>query len=103
MNAIEVENLRKVYCSKTGENVALDGVSFQIPQGTIFGLLGPNGAGKTTLVKILTTITPPSGGHAAILGCDVVANAIEARRRIVVVLQQTAVDGLLTVRDNLLI
>jgi ABC-2 type transport system ATP-binding protein len=103
MNAVEVENIRKVYRSKTGENVALDGVSFQVPQGTIFGLLGPNGAGKTTMVKILTTITPPSGGRATVMGCDVVGNAIEARRRIAVVLQQTAVDGLLTVRDNLLI
>ena len=103
MNAIEVENIRKVYRSRTGENVALDGVSFAVPQGTIFGLLGPNGAGKTTLVKILTTITPPSGGRAAIMGCDVAASALEARRRIAVVLQQTAVDGLLTVRDNLLI
>jgi ABC-2 type transport system ATP-binding protein len=103
MNAVEVENIRKVYRSKTGENVALDGVSFQVPQGTIFGLLGPNGAGKTTMVKILTTITPPSGGRATVMGCDVVGNAIEARRRIAVVLQQTAVDSLLTVRDNLLI
>ena len=103
MNAIEVRNIRKVYRSKSGENVALDDVSFEVPQGTIFGLLGPNGAGKTTLVKVLTTITPPTAGRAAILGCDVEANAIEARRRIVVVLQQTAVDGLLTVRDNLLV
>jgi ABC-2 type transport system ATP-binding protein len=103
MNAIEVENIRKVYRSKTGENVALDGVSFQVPQGTIFGLLGPNGAGKTTMVKILTTITPPSSGRATIMGCDVATNGLEARRRMVVVLQQTAVDGLLTVRDNLLI
>lgn len=103
MNAIEVEEIRKVYRSKTGENIALDGVSFVVPQGTIFGLLGPNGAGKTTLVKILTTITPPSHGRATIMGSDVVANAIEARRRTAVVLQQTAVDGLLTVRDNLLI
>jgi ABC-2 type transport system ATP-binding protein len=103
MNAIEVENIRKIYRSKTGEKVALDGVSFQVPQGTIFGLLGPNGAGKTTIVKILTTITPPSAGRATIMGCDVVTNALEARKRMVVVLQQTAVDGLLTVRDNLLI
>lgn len=103
MNAIEVENLRKVYRSKSGENVALDGVSFRVPQGTIFGLLGPNGAGKTTTVKILTTITPPSGGRATIMGCDVATSPVEARKRIAVVLQQTAVDGLLTVRDNLLI
>jgi ABC-2 type transport system ATP-binding protein len=103
MNAIEVENLHKVYRSNSSENVALDGVSFQVAQGTIFGLLGPNGAGKTTLVKILTTITPPTSGHATVMGCDVVRNPVDVRRRIAVVLQQTAVDSLLTVQDNLLI
>ncbi len=54
-------------------------------------------------MKILTTITPPAGGHARIMGCDVARNPLEVRRRIAVVLQQTAVDGLLTVQDNLLI
>ncbi len=103
MNAIEVENLHKVYRSNSSENVALDGVSFQVAQGTIFGLLGPNGAGKTTLVKILTTITPPTSGRAMVMGCDVVRNPVDVRRRIAVVLQQTAVDSLLTVQDNLLI
>ena len=104
MNAIEAENLRKVYRSKTNEpNVALDSVSFQVSQGMIFGLLGPNGAGKSTLVKILTTITPPSSGRATVLGCDVVRNPVDVRQRIAVVLQQTAVDTLLTVEDNLLI
>jgi ABC-2 type transport system ATP-binding protein len=103
MNAIEVENLHKVYRSNSSENVALDGVSCQVAQGTIFGLLGPNGAGKTTLVKILTTITPPTSGRAMVMGCDVVRNPVDVRRRIAVVLQQTAVDSLLTVQDNLLI
>ena len=103
MNAIEVENLRKVYRAKGNENIALDGVSFQVPQGTIFGLLGPNGAGKSTLVKILTTIIPPTSGHATVMGCDVLRNPLDVRGRIAVVLQQTAVDSLLTVQDNLLI
>jgi ABC-2 type transport system ATP-binding protein len=104
MKAIEVENLRKVYRSKTSEaNVAVDGISFDVPQGIIFGLLGPNGAGKTTLVKILTTIISASSGRAAILGCDVLRNPVGVRQRITVVLQQTAVDSLLTVKDNLLI
>jgi ABC-2 type transport system ATP-binding protein len=103
MNAIEVEDLRKVYRSKGSDNVALEGVSFRVPQGAIFGLLGPNGAGKTTLVKILTTIIPPTGGRASVMGCDVAGNPLDVRRRIAVVLQQTAVDGLLTVEDNLLI
>ncbi len=103
MNAIEVRDLRKVYRSKTGDVVALDGLSFEVAEGTIFGLLGPNGAGKSTTVKILTTITPPTAGRAVVMGCDVARAPLEARRRIAVVLQQTAVDGLLTVRDNLLI
>jgi ABC-2 type transport system ATP-binding protein len=103
MKAIAVDQLRKVYRSKSGETVALDGISFDVEQGTIVGLLGPNGAGKTTAVKILTTITAPTAGGARVLGCDVVSAPLDVRRRIAVVLQQTAVDGLLTVRDNLLI
>jgi len=103
MNAIEVEALRKVYRSKGSGNVALDNVSFQVAQGTIFGLLGPNGAGKSTLVKILTSLIPPTSGHATVLGCDVLRSPLDVRHRIAVVLQQTAVESLLTVQDNLLI
>jgi ABC-2 type transport system ATP-binding protein len=76
-------------------------VSFEVPQGLIFGLLGPNGAGKTTLVKILTTITAPTSGRASVHGFDVVRQGLEVRRNIAVVLQQTAVETLLTVEDNL--
>jgi ABC-type multidrug transport system ATPase subunit len=104
MNAIEVDELTKVYPSKTGAPVrALDGVSFRVPQGSVFGLLGPNGAGKTTLVKILTTITAPTSGRATVLDRDVMRQALEVRRQIAVVLQQAAVETLLTVQDNLLI
>ena len=61
-NAIEARDLKKIYRSNTAEPVrALDGISVQVPQGCVFGLLGPNGAGKSTLVKVLTTITSPSG------------------------------------------
>jgi ABC-2 type transport system ATP-binding protein len=104
MNAIEVKDLKKVYRSNTGEPVrALDGISLEVPQGCVFGLLGPNGAGKSTLVKILTTITPPTSGQAIVLGRDVTRSPLEVRRQIAVVLQQTAVESLLSVRDNLLI
>jgi ABC-2 type transport system ATP-binding protein len=104
MNSIEVDNLSKVYRAETTDPVhALDGVSFEVPQGSVFGLLGPNGAGKSTLVKILTTIIPPTSGRARVLDCDVAHDPLEIRRRIAVVLQQTAVDSLLSVQDNLLI
>ena len=104
MNAIEVKDLKKVYRSNRGEPVrALDGISLQVPQGCVFGLLGPNGAGKSTLVKILTTITSPTSGEATVLGRDVTRSPLEVRRQIAVVLQQTAVESLLTVQDNLLI
>jgi ABC-2 type transport system ATP-binding protein len=103
-NAIEIQDLRKFYRSKGAEPVkALDGVSLQVPQGRIHGLLGPNGAGKSTLVKILSTITPPTSGHAGVMGFDVVQQSLAARKQLAVVLQQTATENLLTVRDNLLI
>jgi ABC-2 type transport system ATP-binding protein len=102
-NAIEVEDLKKVY-RVNGEAVrALDGVSFQVPQGRIYGLLGPNGAGKSTLVKILSTITTATSGKASILGFDVEREPLLSRQQMTVVLQQTATENLLTVRDNLLI
>ena len=104
MNAIEVSELTKVYRSKAAESIeALAGVSFQVEQGQIYGLLGPNGAGKSTLVKIVSTITTPTSGTAAVMGHDVVRRPLDARRQLAVVLQQTAAENLLTVRDNLLI
>ena len=102
MTTITVEDVRKVYSGGASQPVhAVDGVSFEVTRGEIFGLLGPNGAGKTTLVKILTTITAPTSGHATICGFDVVRQALDVRRQIAVVLQQTAVETLLTVEDNL--
>ena len=103
-NAIEVEDLRKSYVSKAAAAVtALDGVSFTVPAGHIYGLLGPNGAGKSTTVKILGTIASSTSGHARIFGFDVARASLDARRRMAVVLQQTASENLLTVQDNLLI
>ncbi len=100
---LEVENLVKVYERRGQPPVrALDGVSFAVPRGEIFGLLGPNGAGKTTLLKVLATLLRPSSGTARIEGCDVTVRPLEARRRIAMVLQETAGELLLSVRDNLL-
>ncbi len=101
--ALEVENLAKVYHPRGQAPVhAVDGMSFGVARGTIFGLLGPNGAGKTTILKILNTLSRPTGGWARVLGYDVVAQPLEVRRRVSVVLQETAVELFLTVRDNLL-
>ena len=101
--ALEVENLAKVYHQRRQPPVrAVDGMSFSVARGTIFGLLGPNGAGKTTILKALTTLNRPTAGRARVLGFDVVVQPLEVRRRISVVLQETAIEQFLSVRDNLL-
>ena len=101
--AIEVENLVKVYTPRGREPVrAVDGLSLTVKRGDIFGLLGPNGAGKTTTLKVLNTLLAPTGGRARVLGHDVVDAPVEVRRRISVVLQETATELFLSARDNLL-
>lgn len=97
--AIRVSHLVKVY---RGQIRAVDDLSFSVPRGAIFGLLGPNGAGKTTTLRILTTLIQPTGGHASVLGYDVVHQALDVRRRIVVVIQEHAAELFLSVRENLL-
>ncbi len=89
VNAIQVAHLRRTFKSNIGvikrttkEIIAVDDVSFEIPEGELFGLLGPNGAGKTTTVKMLTTLLIPTSGIASVKGFDVVAQAEEVRRRI---------------------
>jgi len=89
MNAIEVQNLQRVYRARIGvirrsikEVKAVEDISFDIKSGELFGLLGPNGAGKTTTVKMLTTLLIPTQGKASILGYDVVKDAHEVRKHI---------------------
>ncbi len=96
-NAIVVEGLRKRF----GAVAALDGIDLEVPEGAVFGLLGPNGAGKTTAVRILATVLLPDGGHAEVLGYDVVRQASAVRRRIGLAGQAAAVDANLTGRENL--
>ncbi|MFN8021360.1 MAG: ATP-binding cassette domain-containing protein [Acidimicrobiales bacterium] len=84
-----------------GDVHALQGVSFDVPTGSVLGLLGPNGAGKTTAVRILTTILKPTGGQAWVAGVDVSAHPNEVRRRIGLAGQYAAVDENLTGRENL--
>ena len=103
MSAISVTNLRKTYRKRGQDPVhAVDGLSFDVATGSIFGLLGPNGAGKSTTLKILTTIAAPTSGSATVLGFDVVSQALDVRKRIAVVTQDHATEIFLTVRDNLL-
>jgi ABC-2 type transport system ATP-binding protein len=100
--AIAVRDLVKLYARRGQPAVrAIDGLTFDVARGAIFGLLGPNGAGKTTLLRILSTLVRPTSGSAVVLGHDVVAAPLEVRRRISVVIQETAVELFLTVRDNL--
>jgi ABC-2 type transport system ATP-binding protein len=98
--AIEVENLQKTFRGKR-EVRALDGVSFRVEEGTVFGLLGPNGSGKTTAVRVLTTILPADGGSARVLGHDVHKKAALVRSLIGLAGQYAAVDENLTGRENL--
>jgi len=100
--AINVQNLVKVYRSKSGDVRAVDGLSFSVAGGSIFGLLGPNGAGKTTTLKVLNTLLRPTSGRAAVMGFDVVDRPLDVRRSISVVLQEAAAELFLSVRDNLL-
>jgi ABC-2 type transport system ATP-binding protein len=93
---IVATDLRKTY----GDVRALDGLTFAVPAGTIFGLLGPNGAGKSTAVKVLTTLARADGGRARVAGFDVAREAAAVRRSIGVVAQRSGVDVDLTGREN---
>ena len=95
--AITVEGLVKRFKTL----VAIDGVSFDVPAGTVFGLLGPNGAGKTTLVRVLATILHPDGGRAEVMGYDVAHQAEFVRYQIGLAGQSAAVDANLTGHENL--
>jgi ABC-2 type transport system ATP-binding protein len=98
MNTIEASTLRKTY---KGGVRALDGLSFEVEGGTIFGLLGPNGAGKSTAVKILTTLSRADSGQARVVGLDVVRDADRVRHSIGVVGQKPGHDPEATGRENL--
>ncbi|MEV6053927.1 ATP-binding cassette domain-containing protein [Streptomyces sp. NPDC052107] len=97
--AIAATGLRKAY----GDKTVLDGIDIQVPTGTIFSLLGPNGAGKTTVVNILSTLISADGGRARIAGHDLTAEAQAVRAAIGVTGQFSAVDGLITGEENMLL
>jgi ABC-2 type transport system ATP-binding protein len=97
-SAIEASGLRKTY---PRDVVALDGLSFSVEEGTVFGLLGPNGAGKSTTVKILTTLALADDGDARVAGFDVRAEPGRVRDVIGVVSQRSGLDVQATARENL--
>jgi ABC-2 type transport system ATP-binding protein len=97
--AIQAVDLVKRY----GEVTALDGLSFTVRPGTVFGLLGPNGAGKSTTIKILTTLSTPTSGSATVAGIDVLTRPNDVRRAIGVVTQASGTDPQATGRENLLL
>ncbi|MFB8025792.1 ATP-binding cassette domain-containing protein [Streptomyces sp. NPDC055990] len=97
--AVSAVGLRKSY----GDKTVLDGVDLRIPAGSVFALLGPNGAGKTTVVKILSTLISGDGGQAQVGGHDVAASPDAVRGVIGVTGQFSAVDGLITGEENMLL
>jgi len=102
MSFLEASELVKTYTPKGAPVVrALDGLSLEVPQGTVTALLGPNGAGKTTTVKVLTTLIRPDSGSATIDGVDVLADPERVRRMIGASGQYAAVDENLTGFENL--
>ena len=85
-----------------GQRQVLDGVSFEVGAGEIFGFLGPNGGGKTTLFRILATLLKPDRGELSVLGADIVVEADLVRLQLGVVFQSPSVDEQLTVSENLI-
>ncbi|WP_432041959.1 ATP-binding cassette domain-containing protein [Streptomyces cadmiisoli] len=97
--AVTTVGLRKSY----GDKTVLDGIDLRIPAGSVFALLGPNGAGKTTVVKILSTLITADGGQVQVAGHDVGASPDKVRAAIGVTGQFSAVDGLITGEENMLL
>ena len=98
--AVEVREIVKRY-PKAAVN-AVDGVSFSVRPGEVFGLLGPNGAGKTTTIGILTTRVKPTSGTGLVAGVDVAHDPVRARSQLAVVPQRNNLDRSLSIRQNLL-
>ena len=100
-SAIVVRDLVKTFKRRRqAELRAVDGLTFSVRRGSIFGLLGPNGAGKTTTLKMLTTLLRPTSGHISVEGFDPLKDPLEVRKRISVVIQESAADLFLSVVDN---
>ena len=97
MAAVEVDKIGKRF----GEFQAVDGLSFEVAQGEVFGLLGPNGAGKSTLIRMLTTLVPPTSGTARVNGFDIIHAANAVRHCIGVIPQAMTSDQDLSANENM--
>ncbi|MEY3866311.1 MAG: hypothetical protein RLZZ338_202 [Cyanobacteriota bacterium] len=95
--AVYLENVCKLY----NQIPVVNNLSFTINKGEMFGLLGPNGAGKSTTIRMLTTLTKPTSGKIEVGGFDITKESLQVKRSIGVVLQQTSVDGDLSVWENM--
>lgn len=95
--AVTLQNVHKVY----NNNPVVNNLSLTIEPGEVFGLLGPNGAGKSTTIRMLTTLTNATEGCIVVAGYDVSRQPLDVRQQIGVVLQQTSVDGDMTVWENM--
>jgi ABC-2 type transport system ATP-binding protein len=96
-NGIRAEGLVREF---KGGIRAVDGIDLEVAPGEIYGFLGPNGAGKSTTVHMLTTLLPPTAGHATVAGFDVATQGPEVRKRIGAALQEAALDAFLTGREH---
>lgn len=97
-DALRVEGLTRQF----GVRKALDDFDLSLPQGAFLSIFGPNGAGKTTLLRVLTTLLPPTRGHASVLGMDVVQDAVELRSRIGLISHNPLLYPDLSAEENLL-
>src|SRR5580704_3298121 len=100
---ITTEDLRKSFRGRKGSVQAVQGVTFEVGRGQIFGFLGPNGAGKTTTLRMLTTLLPIDSGSAIVAGCDVGREPKRVRQRIGYVSQAGGADDMSTGWENLIL
>ena len=98
---IEAKNLKKIYRSRRGDRVAVDGISFTVGEGEFFSFLGPNGAGKTTTIQMMVALLAPTSGEIIIDKLNVVTSPHEVRQRIGIIFQDPSLDDRLTAWENL--